>query len=152
VNAVLDPPVAPPDIDVEQGGGGSDWVQLIRASNDIDAHLLAGRLLESGIESRAIKDHAVPAWLIGGTDPWTPVAILVRRFQLDESRLVLAELSFAGPDAVPVPVTPAGSRWTAAVVWWVAAIVLGILFTGIGLLKTADYLNSCRAPAVCAAP
>jgi hypothetical protein len=150
VNAVLDPPAAPPAIGADRGGGGSEWVQLIRASNDIDAHLLAGRLLESGIETRAIKDHAAPAWLVGGSDPWTPVAILVRRFQLEDSRLVLAELSFAGPDAVPT--VASGSRWTAAVVWWVAAIVLGTLFTGIGLLNTADYLNGCRAPAECAAP
>ncbi|MGH3118561.1 MAG: DUF2007 domain-containing protein [Gaiellales bacterium] len=151
MNAVLDPPTAPPAIDAERGGGGSDWVQLIRAANDIDAHLLAGRLLESGIESRAIKDNTVPAWLIGGSDPWTPVAVLVRRFQLDESRIVLAELSFAGPDAPPLPVSRE-PRWRAAVVWWVAAIVLGVLFTGIGLLKTADYLTGCRAPAQCAAP
>ena len=151
MNAVLDPPVAPPDIDTERGGGGSDWVQLIRAANDIDAHLLAGRLLESGIESRAIKDHSVPAWLVGGSDPWTPVAILVRRFQLDESRIVLAELSFAGPDAAPA--APPPSRWRAAVLWWVVALVLGVLFTGIGLLRTADYLDRCRAATEeCAAP
>jgi hypothetical protein len=151
MRSVLDPPIAPPETIEDHGSGGSDWVQLIRASNDIDAHLLAGRLLESGIESRAVKDRSVPAWLVGGSDPWTPVSVLVRRFQLEDSRIVLAELSFAGPDALPEPVRK-NSRWSAAIVWWVAALVLGVLFTGIALLNTADYLRSCNATGTCATP
>lgn len=149
MNAVLDPPVAPPKLDDEATGGGSEWVELIKAPNDIDAHLLAGRLEVAGIETRAIKDHKGPAWLYGGSDPWAPVAIWVRRFQLEDSRIVLAELSFAAPAATRAPEV---ARWKGAVVWWAAAIALGILFTGIGLMHSAESLRTCSPAESCVEP
>jgi hypothetical protein len=129
------------------GGGGSGWVLLLRAPNDIDAHLLTGRLEEAGVETTTIKDRGRPgAWLLGASDAWAPVAILVRKLQLDEARIVLAELSMEGPPAV---VTPSGprSRWRGPVLWWVTAIGLGLLFTGLGLVQAANDLERCGSGA-----
>ena len=137
----------PPDERVV-GGGGSGWVSLMRAQNDIDAHLVVGRLIEAGVETAMIKDRGSPgAWLQGGSDPWAPVTILVRRIQLEDARLVLAEVALDAPDADPE--TLAASRWRGPVVWWVAAIGLGLLFTALGLLQAANDMEECARPAAC---
>ena len=139
----------PPPVAIFSGGGGSGWVELIRARGDIDAHLLAGRLLEAGVESRTVKDRSSPgAWVLAGSDPWAPIAILVRRFQLEDARLVLAEISFDLPPAPP----PARRvmrrrRWSGPLLWWAVAIVLGAVFTGIGLLQTATTMHRCEVAA-----
>ncbi|MGH2736402.1 MAG: DUF2007 domain-containing protein, partial [Actinomycetota bacterium] len=87
---------APPPTDLRgdpHGGGGREWVALFRASNDIDAALLVGRLDEAGVESRSLKDRADPgAWLYGGSNPWAPVMIYVHRYQLSDARFVLAQV------------------------------------------------------------
>lgn len=118
---------------------------MISADNDIDAQLLQGRLNEVGIEVRTIKDRSGPVWMHGGSDPWAPVAIWVRRFQLEDSRIVLAELAFLWPAASP---EPAGTMWP-AVTWWVAAIALGVLLTGAGLVRTAEHLDRCGLSVTC---
>lgn len=136
------------------GGGGSGWVELIRASGDIDAHLLTGRLLEAGVESRTVKDRSSPgAWLLAGSNPWAPVTILVRRLQLEDARLVLAEISFDLPPA-PEPEHPriVRRRWSGPLLWWAVAIALGAAFTWIGLLQTASTMDHhCNAAAPCPA-
>jgi hypothetical protein len=135
----------PPPVSRFEGGGGSGWVMLIRANGDIDAHLLTGRLLEAGVESRTVKDRSSPgAWMLAGSNPWAPVIILVRRFQLEDARLVLAEISFDLPDAAePLP-RPVAHRWSGPLLWWAVAIALGAIFTGIGLLQTASSMDQCR--------
>jgi Putative prokaryotic signal transducing protein len=115
----------PPPSLTKGGGGGSGWVELASARDDIDAHLLEGRLHEAGIETRAIKDRRAPgAWLYGGSNPWAPVTIFVRRFQLENARLVLAEISFMAPnpgvDRRPPP---------RIAMKWVLALGLGALLT-----------------------
>ena len=137
----------PPDLLDERDGGGSDWVQLWVAENDIDAHLLVGRLHQEGIETRSVKDRSSPVWLFGGSNPWAPVAIWVRRFQFTDSRIVLAELSFQGPDAVPAQ-APSGSG-SMALAWWAAALALGVFFTGIGLMRSMEHLERCGLTLVC---
>ena len=139
----------PPPVLTSERGGGSDWVLLLSANNDIDAHLLEGRLNEAGIEVRAIKDRSGPSWLLGGSDPWAPVAIWVRRFQYEDSRIVLAELSYNAPDNIPEPTSRPG--W-APVTWWAVAIALGLLFTGIGLARSADYIDRCGFTMDCETP
>jgi hypothetical protein len=128
----------PPPVDASESGGGSDWVPLIDAKNDIDAHLLEGRLNEAGIEVRAVKDHSGPSWLMNGSDPWGPVAILVRRFQYDDSRLVLAEVSFTAPDA-----TRTEPRRTSPLLFWTVALALGLSLTGIGFARSLDHIERC---------
>lgn len=126
------------------GGGGSDWVKLVSAANDIDAHLLAGRLVEAGIEIHTIKDRSSPgAWLIGGSDPWAPVHIMVRRMSLDDARLVLAELAWASPAVHTEP----GETTRPSVLWWATAITLGLLLTGVILAQLVDATSSDPAPA-----
>ncbi len=151
----LDLPPPPTLTQIDGGDGGSAWVELLTARNDIDAQLLRGRLLESGIETKAIKDRSVPgAWLYGGSNPWAPVVVWVRRFQLDEARLALAELSYEGPpaDEARWAVNASPSR-RFTVMWWVTAIVLGLLLTGVALMKTAGSIEQrCDLPLLCAEP
>ena len=145
-------PLPPPS---ERGGGGTGWVELSRTQNDIEAHLLAGRLNEAGVETRRFKDRSGPgAWLHGGSNPWAPVAVLVKKLQLDEARLVLAEISWAQPSVDPFEVQtevrfPTKPTRTFAVAWWLSAIALGLLFTSIALARTGEVLRSCDLPLVC---
>lgn len=126
------------------GGGGSGWVPLLRANHDIEAHLLIGRLAEAGVEATSLKDrHAPGAWLHGGSNPWAPATILVRRFQLEDARIVLAELAFAAPAVVPQAGAEGPRCWRGPLVWWAAAIGLGLLFTGLGLMQTANEVERC---------
>jgi hypothetical protein len=134
----------------QEGGGGSSWVELARARNDIDAHLLSGRLAEAGIETKRIKQRGTsPSWLIGGSDPWAPVTVLVRSFELDEARLVLAELSWAAPAAGAHP-SPDAQR-PRHVMWWAAALGLGVLLTAGVLAEAAGAMQqSCARGPACA--
>lgn len=142
---------SPPPIEQDHGGGGggSGWVRLLRAPNDIEAHLLVGRLGEAGVEARLLRDKGAPGtWLYGGSNPWAPVTVMVRVRQLDDARLVLAEVSFEGPDHVPA--APEKRDWRIPVVWWVTAIALGTLLTGTALAQVADAIRSrCDLPVLC---
>ena len=122
------------------GGGGDGWVCVFRAAGDIEAHLLSGRLEAAGIETASIKDRRGAAWMHGGSDPHAPVDIMVRKLQLEEARLVLAEIAFEMP--FEPPARPATS-WRTALVWWGAALALGLTFTSIALARTADQLERC---------
>ncbi len=145
----IDAPPVPPILEEERGGGG-DWVELMRVQDDIEAHLLTGRLEEAGVETRSVKDRSAPgAWIYGGSNPWAPVAILVHRLQVEDARIVLAEVSLEGPDATQVvPPSPPEVR-RRAVAWWIAAIVLGIIFTSLALMRTDAALDSCEAQQTC---
>lgn len=146
-------PVAPPPPTRDDfGGGGSEWVTLMRAANDIDAHLVTGRLTEAGIETRMMTDRdASAAWLFGGSNPWAPVNILVRRLQYEDARIVLAEISLALPEAEPpetradAPPGPALRRLRGPVLWWLIALALAVFFTGISLLNATRDI-SCANP------
>jgi hypothetical protein len=140
----------PPIREDDRRGGGSRWVELTKAHDDIDAHLLTGRLQASGVETRTLKDRSLPgAWLYGGSNPWAPVAILVRSVDLDTARIVLAELAYEGPAVEPVrPPSPVARR-RAAIVWWVAAIVLGATFTALIVAQAARATPGCQLPILC---
>lgn len=140
-----------PPVEVDDHrGGGARWVELTKAADDIDAHLLIGRLQEAGIETRTVKDRSAPgAWLYGGSNPWAPVAILVRKFELDPARIVLAELAYESPAVEPQrPSTRTGSR-RAALLWWVTAIVLGVTFTALIVAQAARATPGCQLPILC---
>lgn len=129
-------------------GGDSGWAVLARARDDIDAHLLAGRLLNAGVDSRAVTDRTAPgAWLHGGSNPWAPVTIMVRKFQLEDARLVLAEISLDAPSAGSAS-SESSIRWNRSA-WWLAAVLLGGLFTAVAVADAARPA-SCRT--VCSQP
>jgi Putative prokaryotic signal transducing protein len=133
VGAKLD---LPPPPTVTGRGGGSGWVELARARDDIEAHLLTGRLNEAGVETTVVKDRFAPgAWLYGGSNPWAPVSVYVRRFQLEEARLVLAEISYQAPSAKePEPKElPARMTWK----WWLVAVAMGIVLTWAAVVESA---------------
>jgi hypothetical protein len=140
----------PPPTATERGGGeggGSGWVHLTRARDDIDAHLLVGRLTQGGIETRTIVDRSAPgAWLHGGANPWAPVNIFVRRLQLEDARLVLAEISYDAPSAGK-PERPPGRRL--ATIWWATAIGLGIVLSMVALGQVLQTEPLCRALPFC---
>ena len=144
---VLSPP--PPALTDRggEGGGGSDWVHLARARDDIDAHLLTGRLSQAGIETRRIVDRSAPgAWLHGGANPWAPVNIYVRRVQLEDARLVLAEISY---DAPPAASSGRSTGRRVATVWWATAIGLGIALTLVVLGQAVQTEPLCKALPFC---
>jgi hypothetical protein len=142
----------PPPVLIDRGGGGSGWVKLARATDDIDAHLLIGRLNEAGIETMAVKDRSEPGtWLfLGGSNPWAPVTILVRPVQLEDARLVLAEISYDAPAAEPPVTRSQHSDWRVPVVWWVTALILGVLLSILALLQVAQSFPACKALPFCA--
>lgn len=132
------------------GGGGSGWVELARARNDIEAHLLAGRVAAAGVEVRLYKDRSAPgAWLYGGANPWAPAAILVMKRQLMEARIALAEMSFEAPSAeTAIEVVPRRD-WKPSVLWWAVALGLGLLMTGLALSRTPGLVTRCDLPILC---
>jgi hypothetical protein len=88
--------------------------------------------------------------MYGGSNPWAPVTILVRRFQLEDARMVLAEVSFDAPAVEPQHPSDQPRRpRSGAVAWWVIALALGILFTAIALMQTARSMAPCHAGATC---
>ena len=108
---------------------------LLEAPNDIEAHLVAGRLAEVGIESRLVKNRAAPgAWLHGGQNPWAPCLVLVRRFQLDDARLCLAEVALEAPVSVQVSLR-SGS------LWWSVALGLGVVLSLLVLAQVVGGLS-----------
>jgi hypothetical protein len=138
-----------PPVRIEGGGGGWEWVELIRARNDIDAHLLDGRLAGAGIETRWVKDRLAPgAWAYGGSNPWAPVSIMVRRIQFEDARIVLAEISLDAP-AMKTPANAVPPRLSR--LWWLTALGLGALLSMIVLLQVAESLPLCRALPFCSA-
>ncbi len=144
-NGAVDPPAPAP----EDGGRGDAWATLVVTENDIEAHLLTGRLAEVAIEARLLKDRSAPgAWLHGGSDPWAPVTVLVRQLQLQDARIVLAELALTAAPAERV--VPSPRRWRGPILWWTGAVALGILFTGLGLAQAANDLGRCNGGATCA--
>ena len=139
------PTITPPSLADDLGGGGSGWVSVARADNDINAHLLAGRLEESGIETRLMTDRgASAAWLFGGSNPASPVLVMVRRIQYEDARIVMAEISMDAPSATPRS-QPTNGSLRRPLIWWVIALLLGILLTGLSLTATAGDLN-CKGP------
>jgi hypothetical protein len=94
----------------------------------------------SGVETSFLKDRVGPSWLHAGADPMAPVDVLVKRLQLEDARLVLAEIAYEQPFEPPAATS---SHWRTAVVWWSAAIALGLAFTGISLARTSERIESC---------
>lgn len=140
----------PPQVGREEGGGGAGWVTLARVYGDIEASLLMGRLTEAGLESSSLKERvSVPGWMWGASPP-VPVTVLVRRFQLDEARLVLAEVAFAGPAAVAPPPVDPWNRRKGTVLWWLMAVLLGVLFTALAYVSATASAERCRADPDCA--
>jgi hypothetical protein len=109
------------------------WVDLIVATNEPEAHLIAGILQEAGIGSRLDTGRfTIGAGMYGVHNPMSPVAVMVERERLDEARSVLAEtdLAVAEKDSeeeqdVDVLAEPQGVTWR-TVVKWVAAVVAAL--------------------------
>ncbi len=143
----------PPDLvdDVGGGRGDSGWAVLIKARHDIDAHLLTGRLAEAGIETRTMKDISAPgAWLYGGSNPWAPVSVLVKKIDLDDARVVLAEISFEGPSADRFAAQAPERHASFPVVWWVTAVLLGAAVSVLVLSQLTRWTDTrCQLPALC---
>ncbi len=109
---------------------------------------MAGRLAEAGVEVRTLPDRAAPgAWLYGGSNPWAPVTVLVRRRQLEEARLVLVEISWSSPTAERRQ--PAPPRRPVRLLWWATAIALGTLFIAAALLQATRATTVCVVPVFC---
>ena len=142
----VDLPPLPPLDDEGEDGGGSDWLELTVARNDIDAHLLIGRLSEEGIDTRIARDRRAPgAWLYGGANPWAPVKILVKRFQMQDARFVLAEIAFSAP--AHAVVRTEGRSWKVPALWLAAALVVAALIGG-AVVETSRSGTGCD-PLVC---
>lgn len=146
-----------PPLDPLQGYGGSGdsgWTVLMKARHDIDAHLLTGRLSEAGIETRTIKDISAPgSWMYGGSNPWAPVSVLVRKLDLDDAKVVLAEISYEGPTADQLAAQVVERHRSFPVVWWVTAVVLGAAISFLVLSQVTRWSDmGCQLPALCESP
>jgi hypothetical protein len=132
VTVAVRPP--PPARTVEHAGGGSGWVELTTAKDAIDAHLIAGKLGAADIDSRMVPDRTSPgAWLYGGSNPWAPVTIMVRSFQLIDATILLAEISLR--DSAEGAMSAAAPKSSA--LWWFLAAALG---TAVTLLQMSRWL------------
>jgi len=139
----------PPPATSTPTGGNSRWVRLCRADNDIEAHLLVGRLTEAGIETRTITDRAAPsAWLYGGGNPWAPVTVYVLKIQLEDAHIALAETAFQGP-AAPTDGTRPGPAHRLPWKWWATALAMGLVLSGVALAQVGSSLEACRVPVLC---
>jgi len=139
----------PPPATSTPTGGGSRWVRLCRAANDIEAHLLVGRLAEAGIETRTITDRAAPsAWLYGGGNQWAPVTVYVLKIHLEDAHIALAEAAFQGPAAASGGTGP-GSAHRLPWRWWTTALAMGLVLSGVALAQAAWSLEACRVPLLC---
>ncbi len=140
----------PPPLVTDDRGSGGEWVELVRARDDIDASLLVGRLSAADIESRSVKDATAPTWMYGGRNPWAPVVVLVRKYQLDDARLVLAEVALSSPALDAPPAARTGAAPGFSVVWWVGALLLGALISALIVVQVAQQsLLHCRVPLLC---
>lgn len=143
----------PPDLHErgDGGTGGAGWVVLIKARHDIDAHLLAGRLAEAGLETRTMKDVGAPgAWMYGGSNPWAPVSILVKKLDLEDARLVLAEISYEGPTADQLAGQATDRHAAFPIIWWVTAVLLGAALSVLVLSQVTRWTETgCQLPALC---
>jgi hypothetical protein len=75
----------------------------------------------------------------------------VRKLQLEDARVVLAEISFELPAAAPRAVEDPPARWKGPLLWWSLALALGAVFTAIGLIQTVSSMEQC-AQTSCARP
>lgn len=148
----LESPPPPTDTPSAGGGGGRDWIELFTASNDIESHLMEGRLHEEWIETRAVKDRGAPgAWMYGGSNPWAPVTIFVRSNQAADAQLVLAEVAWHLPSAGRAT-TDSPDRWHLPLMWWATALSLGVFLTALALLQASRSLSFCQLPVWCERP
>ena len=142
-----DLPTAPPLIERDGSGGGSEWVELVRAKDDIDAHLVSGLLTEAGIESRHVRDNRAPVWLGTGALEGS-LRVMVRKIDFEDARLLLAETALEAPsyerDERPRREPPGGRTF-----WWVIAIAVGILIAILITLQALDPTIACQLPALC---
>jgi hypothetical protein len=139
----------PPSSTRRGGGGGSRWVPLCKAADDIEAHLLVGRLHEAGVETHSLRDRGAPgAWLYGGMNPWASVTVYVRSFQLEEARFTLAEVAYEGPAATEAVSEPLN----VSLKWWATALLLGAVLSGLALAQMAGSIGFCQLPILCEEP
>lgn len=136
----------PPPVDIDEGGGDAGWVELTRARGDIDARLLAGRLEETGIETIVLRDNSGAAWLYGARDPYASVAILVRKIQLEDARIVLAEIALESPAELRPPNRRVPKT---RIVWWATALALGAVIALSVLLQMLARSSACQLPVFC---
>jgi len=148
-----DLPAPPLEERLGDAGGGSGWVELVTAKDDIDAHLVSGLLTNAGIESIHLHDVRAQTWLYGGADPNSPVRVMVRRLQLEDARLVLAEQAFEAPDYR----APEGEGRPRAAsrhgpLWIGTAVAVGAILGALIMLQLVRPVIPCQLPVLCGAP
>jgi hypothetical protein len=74
---------------------------------------------------------------------------MVRPLQLEDARLVLAEISYDAPAVEPSVARTPKKGWRLPVVWWVTALILGVLLSFLALLQVAQSFPACKALPFC---
>jgi hypothetical protein len=109
-----------------------DWQPLTVAADDIDSHLLAGRLEEEGVPVLFARDvSGYGDYLFGGANPHAPVHIMVPKDLLSEARRVVESVGLPEDDPMEVPTLAAGSGFPWR--WAIAVVLLGLLLLGLFL-------------------
>jgi hypothetical protein len=118
------------------------WVKVAVATDDIEAHLIAGRLEGAGIDVLMEPDRTgLGDYLMGGHNPRAPVWIFVPEIAAEEAALTLegdANLQDDGPVTVaersdPPLAAPSGRPVT----WWIAVAIIAVILLGFFLGDSA---------------
>ncbi|MGI8426556.1 MAG: hypothetical protein ACR2FO_05225 [Actinomycetota bacterium] len=126
-------PSGPPQPNDTGEGGGSDWVLLTTAANQVIALLIEGRLGEDGISCLLDGFNPSPgAWLKPFGDPLAPVKVYVHRHDLGSASLLLHEVGHAAPDS-----SDSGPR-SVKTLWWATIVVVAALT----MLLVADMMGA----------
>ncbi|MQA99057.1 MAG: hypothetical protein GEU78_01980 [Actinobacteria bacterium] len=147
-----DLPSPPIETRKDGSGGGSGWVELVTAKDDIDAHLVSGLLTSAGIDSMHVHDVRSPVWLYGGADPYSPVRVMVQRLYVDDARIVLAEQALEAPAYRPRSPDPMPSPASRSALWLTTAITVGAILGGLILLQLTRPMIPCQLPVLCGVP
>lgn len=121
------------------------WAKLMVAADDIEAHLIVGRLAEAGIDFLVEPDRTgYGDYLMAGHNPHAPVVIHVDADRLREAELALEEGSDTVGSDLPAQGfedAPLAAPSGAGVRWWIAVALLAVIVMGF-LLGSAALRDS----------
>jgi len=93
------------------------------ARGEIEAELIVGRLRDSGLDARVVRDgkQSPGAWMYVGHDPFEPMTVMVPEHEIDAAR---EALELEEPVEVPAVERPGSGRGVRVALVAIVALVL----------------------------